>query len=138
MVIVIGYSWQNKNIMKMKRIMMIIMAVALVALPTMAQGFRTQTTDEKVQTQAFQSTSTMKTSGSVYASQPALNADGTAYNPAQAVQSPAQAPSGPRKIGVVTPEDDPTPVGDAVLPLMLMALAFCGIVYYRRRKALNC
>ena len=120
----------------MKRIVMIIMAVALVALPTMAQNFG----DQEQPKAQFQSTSTMKTSGSVYASQPAINADGTAYNPS-AVANPAQ--SGPRRSkenpndpGSTT--DEGSPVGDAVLPLMLMALAFCGIVYYRRRKALNC
>ena len=26
------------------------------------------------------------------------------------------------------------PIGDAMLPLMLMALAFCGVVYLRRKK----
>ncbi|MBR4499853.1 MAG: hypothetical protein IKP11_04865 [Paludibacteraceae bacterium] len=31
----------------------------------------------------------------------------------------------------------PSPIGDAVLPLMLMAVAFGGVVYFRRRKALN-
>ncbi len=124
----------------MKRIVMILMAVALVALPTMAQGFRTQV-DDKVQTQAFQSTSTMTPVGSVYSANPTLNEDGTAYNPSEAA-SPAKAGGGPRKIGPsVSETPDPTdqvPVGDAVLPLMLMALAFCGIVYYRRRKTLNC
>ena len=120
----------------MKKIMMIIMAVALVALPTMAQSFG----DQEQPKAQFQSTSTMKTSGSVYASQPAINADGTAYNPSLAA-TPTQ--SGPRKSkenpndpGSTT--DEGSPIGDAVLPLMLMAIAFCGIVYYRRRKALNC
>ena len=119
----------------MKRIMMIIMAVALVALPTIAQSFGEQ---EQPKAQ-FQSTSVMQTSGSVYASQPAINEDGTAYNP-----SATPASSGPRKAGSLPPkptnqEGDTgnTPVGDAVLPLMLMALAFCGVIYLRRRKALN-
>lgn len=31
----------------------------------------------------------------------------------------------------------PSPIGDAMVPLMLCALAFCGVVYFRRRKALN-
>ena len=116
----------------MKKIMMVIMAVALVALPTMAQSFGNQ--DQPTAT--FQSTSVMQTSGSVYASQPALNADGTAYDPMA-----TQASSGPRKAvkeDPVVPEGDPTPVGDAVLPLMLMAIAFGGVIYLRRRKTLNC
>ena len=31
----------------------------------------------------------------------------------------------------------PSPIGDAMVPLMLMAVAFGGVVYFRRRKALN-
>lgn len=31
----------------------------------------------------------------------------------------------------------PFPLGDAVLPLLLMALAFCGVVYFRRRRVLR-
>ena len=58
------------------------------------------------------------------------------------------APSGPRRAkrdvggGGTTEDDDPDPenpsepmpLGDAILPLMLMALAFCGVVYLRRKK----
>ncbi len=29
---------------------------------------------------------------------------------------------------------DTVPLGDAILPLMVMALAFCGVVYLRRKK----
>ena len=109
------------------------MAAALVALPTVAQSFG----DQEQPKAQFQSTSVMQTSGSVYASQPAINADGTAYNPAEALQTTTQTPSGPRKIAPVTPEGNATPIGDAVLPLTLIALAFCGIIALRRRRALN-
>ena len=56
------------------------------------------------------------------------------------------APSGPRraKRGIddddwgdenpQEPEDPDVPLGDAILPLMVMALAFCGVVYLRRKK----
>lgn len=30
-----------------------------------------------------------------------------------------------------------SPIGDAVLPLMLMSLAFCVVIYFRRRKAMK-
>lgn len=109
---------------------MIIMAVALVALPTMAQSFGQE---NQLQTQ-FQSTSTLQGSGSSYSANPSLNADGTAYNPAESstpAQSPAQAPSGPRRINPIAA---PTPLGDAVLPLMLMALAYLGVRVFRARK----
>ena len=122
----------------MKRIVMIIMAVALVALPTMAQSFGQE---DQLQTQ-FQSTSTLQGSGSVYSANPSLNADGTAYNPAES-SSPAQTPragSGPRKSGFFPDAPNTsglqgnTPLGDAVLPLMLMALAYLGVRFFRARK----
>ena len=109
---------------------MIIMAVALIALPTMAQ-----------QQQEWKSTSTLQTSGSNYA--PQVNAVGAttvgemattteSYSPA------AKAPGGPRKDfyhGPETGQDTESPIGDAVLPLLLMSLAFCGVVYLRRKRA---
>ena len=108
-----------------------------MALPAMAQTFGTQQAAQP--NAAFQSTSTMMGSGSSYSANPTLNSDGTAsYNGAAA--------SGPRKAKKdeifdpggepgtpVTPEVNP-PVGDAVLPLLLCALAFCGVLYMRNRK----
>lgn len=120
----------KERMKNMKRIVMIIMAVALVALPTMAQKFK----EHDQQSMQFQSTSTMAPVNSQYSAQPMLNEDGTAiYNASEATQT-AQAPSGPRKIGGVTPTTDPSPVGDAVLPLMLMALAYLGMRVFRARK----
>lgn len=110
---------------------MIIMAVALVALPTMAQQ------------QEWQSTSAMQTSGSNYA--PQVNAIGAESAQPMATTttsySPAKAPSGPRKgfdHGGETGQSTESPIGDAMLPLMLMAMLFAGVVYTRRKKALNC
>ena len=117
----------------MRRIVMIIMAVALVALPTMAQSFGQE---DQLQTQ-FRSTSTLQGSGSTYSANPSLNADGTAYNPAEAstqAQSPAQALSGPRRAQGTTGTKEDFPLGDAVLPLMLMALAYMGLRFFRARK----
>ena len=115
----------------MKKILFVLLA-ALVALPTMAQKFKEQD-PQKVQ---FQSTSAMAPVNSQYSAQPMLNEDGTAYNPAASA-----APSRPRRTesnpGTPPSEGDELPVGDAVLPLMLMALAFCGVIYLRRRKALS-
>lgn len=115
------------------RIVMIIMAVALTALPTMAQQ------------QEWQSTSAMKTSGSNYT--PQVNAVGATTAPSVATTTesytPAKAPSGPRRIGNFddVPEggeqENSYPIGDAMVPLMLCALAFCGVVYFRRKRALN-
>ena len=83
---------------------------------------------------AFQSTSALPASGSEYTPNPELNADGTAayqgetYSPAKA----AKLPGGPRK--TPTPEK-PTPLGDAVIPLLLMSLAFGMFVYFRRKRS---
>lgn len=64
---------------------------------------------------------------------PMLNVDGSIAG--------AVCTSGPRKAGPGTPgggdPDDQqinTPVGDAVWPLLLMALIFGGVVFLRRRK----
>jgi len=112
----------------MKKIWILIVMAAAMVLPAMAQPF-----DQSEQPQAtFRSTSTMIGSGSSYAAQPALNADGTAAYGASESSTPA-AP-GPRKIVPVTPEGDPTPVGDALLPLLLMAMAY-AVITLRRKNA---
>ena len=117
------------------KIVMIIMAVVLYALPTMAQNME------------FRSTSTMQGSGNYVAPVTAVGASSAATS-----YSPAKAPGGPRRVETPgggssgeggTGHNNPgtggydSPIGDAVLPLTLMALAFCGVVYYRRKKALN-
>ena len=126
----------NERKIDMKRIVMIIMAVALIALPTMAQQDQ------------WQSTSAMKGSGSVYAPQVtgvgAVGVDNLASTTTE-VYSPANASSGPHraKMGDFDPSpeggegSDDSPIGDGLLPLMVMAVAFCGVVYFRRRKAVK-
>lgn len=113
---------------------MIIMAVALIALPTMAQQ------------QEWKSTSTMQTSGSVYT--PQVNAVGATTAGEMATTTESYSPSkGPRRAKM---EDDDwgnnpqigegnegSPLGDAVLPLLLCALAFSAFLSLRRRKALS-
>lgn len=101
-------------------------------------------------TATFQSTSSLPTSGSVYTTTPALNADGTVDEEAYGVGR--KNVSGPRRVGGgASPggegggglndqssgdeSENGTPIGDAVLPLLLMSLAFCGVVYLRKRKA---
>ena len=118
----------------MKKIMMIVAMAAAFVLPTMAQN-----NQEQLNVQ-FQSTSTLQGSGSVLSSQPMLNADGTAYNPTEA-STPTKAgkPGQPKTVGPTTPTIDPSPLGDAVLPLLLMAMAYAvysvARVYRRKRRA---
>ena len=107
---------------------MIIMAAALVALPTMAQQ------------QEWKSTSSMiQNEGSVYSSQ--VTPVGSTAVPAMATTtesySPAKAPGGPRRVfdsGADVNHSEESPIGDAVLPLMVMALAFCGFVAIKRKR----
>ncbi len=118
----------------MKKLVMIIMAVALMALPTMAQD--------------WQSTSAMQGTGSNYAPQVtavgAVNANEMATTTES--YSPAKAPSGPRRAKMGDFDDSPeggegsddSPIGDAVLPLMLLACAYLGLrVFLNRKRALN-
>ena len=137
----------SENYMDMKRLMMILMVAALVALPTMAQSFGSKRSVEHDQqavqsyttTEPFRSTSAMQSSGSVYSANPTLNEDGTVYNPSEAAYS-ARSQNGLRKTGSGTPTtpgegtEGEQPLGDAVLPLMLMALAYMGVRFFRARK----
>jgi hypothetical protein len=126
--------------MKMKNLKVIgfglmVLGMLFVNMPAQAQGFKNQNTEDMVQNPSFQSTSTMTPSGSVYSANPALNADGTAvYSAGQETNSTQRPGGGPRKADAFTP---PTPVGDGVLPLMLCAMLFAGVIYLRRRKALS-
>ena len=122
--------------MRKKLVLLMILAAALMALPVMAQTFGTQQTEQQglnaAPSASFQSTNTMTGSGSAYSSNPTLNNDGTAtYEGAS--YSPAKAPAaGPKKVGGQTIEG---PVGDALLPLMLMAGAFALFIYFRRKRS---
>ena len=99
-----------------------------MALPTMAQQ------------QQWQSTSAMQPSGSSLA--PQVTAVGaTSVGDMATTTGSAKAPSGPKRMGESgrNPGDISTgstnsPIGDALLPLMLMALAFGGYVAIRRKK----
>ena len=99
----------------MRKLFMLIMVVALVALPAMAQD--------------WQSTSAMPGSGSAYSAQ--VTAVGAAEVTDMATTtdsySPAKAPSGRRHLPGGTNEpgqSTDSPVGDAVLPLLLLACAY--------------
>lgn len=87
----------------------------------------------------FQSTSTLAGSGSTWSATPMLNADGTAYDP-------SVSPRGPRRMKMDDEEDEPAvivtptgkqPLGDALLPLFLFALAYAGYKVLARKKALK-
>ena len=108
---------------------MIIMAVALIALPTMAQD--------------WQSTSTMQGTGSNYAPQVTAVGATAATEMATTTEaySPAKGPARARRgfdTGAETGQSDESPIGDAVLPLMLLACAYLGMrVILKRKRALK-
>lgn len=130
----------------MKKIMMIMVLGALIACLVPAAAVEFGTKNDKVgfgaqePSVSFQSTSNMSMSGSMYSANPSLNEDGTAnYGGAQDGMGPNRV-SGPRRLGNFdnVPEggtqENSSPIGDAVMPLTIMALAFCGYVVIRRRK----
>ena len=117
----------NRTLVVKKRVIMIIMAVALYALPAVAQQ------------QEWKSTSSMQGTGSYVAPVTAVGA--TSVGDMATTTSSAKAPGGPRR-GFYTPgesgQSEGSPIGDAVLPLMLFAGAFlCMRVFLRRKRALS-
>lgn len=124
------------KIMKTLRYLLIVMVLSVASLV-----FATaQSLAQKPEVQ-MQSTSGMIGSGSQLPSAAVQGTFVTGSTPG--MYSPANAPSRPRRIG----EDDdwaddddpdkpgePFPIGDAVWPLMLLALAFMLRVYMRARS----
>ena len=119
----------------MKKILNIIVLGALLAclVPANAQDF-TQPHDPAIQSQKIMTTGATY-NGTVY--EPFNNTTPAEYNPV--ATAPANAPSGPRKnfIDLNNPgnQSEGFPIGDAVLPLLLMSLAFAGVIYFRKRHA---
>ena len=117
----------------MKRVMMIMVLGALMAclVPATAQN-----------PQEWQSTSAMKGAGSSYSSQITAVGATSALSEATTTDSysPAKAPGGPRRDKEYNQEfdegDEGSPIGDAVLPLTLLAAVY-GVwcmVYRRKRR----
>lgn len=129
--------------MKKKILIVLFMAAALVALPAMGQSFGyRQSEDNRRWTytntaQTFRSTSAMPGSGSAYSATPTLNKYGMATYEGEEEPSMASLRAGSiRKTGTGTPGSggQELPIGDAVVPLMLLALAYAGYKVLARRK----
>ena len=116
----------------MKKVMMIMVLSVLMAclVPAYAQP-----------TQQWQSTSTMRGAGSTYTPQVTAVGATTIYSTTTttANYSPVQQPGGPNRIGPPTPDGPGVPIGDALIPLTLLLIAYAvyrvARVYRRRRKA---
>ena len=94
--------------------------------------------------QEWQSTSVMQTSGSTYSPQVTEVGSSTIASVATTTEtySPNKAPGGPRRIesqsgrdpGDATTGSDLSPLGDGLLPLLMMAATFCGVIAFRRKR----
>lgn len=119
----------------------ILAMIVLLAMPVKAQfgNSRHQTGVVTAPSAAFHSTgSAIMTTGSAYSANPSLNPDGTAaYKGAS--YSPSNMTSGPRKAPTPGDDDDEgtLPIGDAVLPLMLLACAYLILRATRRRREIE-
>ena len=111
------------------RIVMILMAVALIALPAMAQQ------------QEWKSTSAMQGTGSTYSPQLTEVGASSAAEMGTTTTTETYSPSkGPRRVIGTNPdpghtEDESSPIGDAMLPMLLCAAAFCGVIALRRKRS---
>ena len=117
--------------------------IAILSVTTLTANAQTYT-PASPNDGAIQSQQIMPTGG---------NYNGTVYEPFSttapseqsavgASYSPAKAPSGPRKLdGFNTAteygQSNESPIGDAMVPLMVMAAAMAGVVYLRRRRAIK-
>ena len=118
----------NRALVAKKKLVMIIMAVALAALPAMAQD--------------WQSTSAMQGSGSSYSPQVTAVGATDVNDMATTTETNQSQPKGPNRAkkfdtGGESGQASEYPVGDAVLPLMVMAFVFCGVIALRRKRALE-
>lgn len=129
---------------EMKKVIVISSLFLAISFTAVAQIFgATQGGEQKAfgasaPSATFHSTSSMSGSGSEYSSNPTLNADGTAAYLGEA-NSSSKTNHQPRRAkkdesNPVKPDGD-NPIGDAVLPLLFMSLAFCGYLYFRRKRS---
>jgi hypothetical protein len=91
-----------------------------------------QTMSTTVPSASFQSTSTMTASGSSYSSQPTIGSDGVATMGETYTSS--QPVGGPRRIVTPGAGGIQQPIGDALFPLLLFALAYGAWILTRRKK----
>ena len=104
-----------------------VMVALIVSAPAMAQ-----------QAHEWQSTSTMQMSGSNYSAQVGAIGATTVSEMATTTGSKPSKIKGRQmddfnETGENGVGDEGSPVGDAVLPLLLFALASCGVIAFRRR-----
>lgn len=85
----------------------------------------------------WQSTSAMQSSGSSYSSQVTAVGATSVTSEATTTENYAPAQSRPRRVIEYNDDingDPGSPLGDGLIPLSLLALAFAGFIFLRRRK----
>ena len=119
----------------MKRIIYLVLII-LITLPAAAQ-FATET--QTMPSASFRSTNTMVGSGSAYSSTPTISDEGTAT-----CGTPAAAPrrammDNDDDITIYTPGQGGTqaPIGEPVIPLLLMAIAFAAVIRTKHQYGKN-
>ena len=124
----------------MKTKLYISILFCIVAVSTWAQTYRnTYTPSEPREYEVIQSQQIMKTGahdGTIY--EPFSSTTPSEQSVIGAAQTTSNGPSRARKgfdTGGETGRADEYPLGGAALPLLLMSLAFAGVIYFRKRHA---
>ena len=113
-----------------------VMGLLLVSTGAMAQTFQTTVENNAIQSQQIINC------GSSYSStvyEPFSNTTPSEQSAVGASYSPARA-SGPRREkidGGDTKPSEQSPIGDALLPLLLCAAGFAGVIALRRRRSVK-
>ncbi len=123
----------KKRIRIMRTKLIIIALLSAITISASTQQYSpASVTDPAIQSQQIMSGSAYN--GTVY--EPFSNsvpseqsAVGSSYTP---TSRPRRSKENPGDPGIT--DDDASPIGDATLPLMLCALAFGGVVAFRRRR----
>lgn len=122
----------NSTIVRIVVIALIAMLPMVVSAVTYNNRYNEQ--EAVVPAAAFQSTSVLVGSGSGLVSSPKLNTDGTVSTEAFIAGQSASAhehPGRPKTIAPPVPEGNPTPLGDGLFALLLLAI---GYALVRTRK----
>ena len=138
------YNNIKERMKNMRKIFVMIAILSVVTMVATAQIYTPRVDNGAMQSQQLMPTGTY--GGTVY------EPFSTTTPSEQSAVGASHAPSGPRRVeaiggedaggsgsGLVNPGDgDPgSPIGDAVVPLMLMAAAFAGVIALRRRRTVK-
>ena len=122
----------------MKTRLQIVALLAVVSLGLNAQHYSTRAENNAIQSQQIMTTGSSY-NGTIY--EPFTNTSPSEQSNVGASYSPAKSPRGPLRfgnfdsVGEGNDKDEGSPLGDGLLPLMLMALAFTGATFLARKRS---